>query len=499
MSEPRRIQPWTRRDFLQWGSLLAGGAVASSATGCAQLDRMIVGDGADETKRVMILGGGIAGLVAARELRKNNVSYRIFEGSSRIGGRLFSLPEFNEAGQAADLGAEWFSDEDDFLLSLCRELKIDLEVISEINRTPWHLSMDRAPDKISAERDYTHFRKQVLELKSRKTDKFLDAMSVAELLDSNSESLSAPAKAELKMVARRFCAEDLEKVSALLYLDRVGEDPSGQRELNKQKFRIAGGAQNLAYALYDKIAGVVPDYLFLKNHRLVEVRTRGKLLRMIFETPQGQFTIEAHTVICTLPLSCLRQVKGLENLGFSDHKLKLIQDLRYATAGKIVSSFGERFWSDEKGTWLDLENSAWIWDSTPPGKVNIPVRRGLLSYEVYGDSGAQLGIESLEGFKKALPRIYVRAESRDKNFHAAMETWQMMNWSLNPWALGSSSYLGTGQVTQFAGSLATSELKGRFIFAGEHTSYDSLGRVNGAVESGVRAALEAMKFRGDFK
>ena len=50
-----------RRDFLK---LLMSGA-ATGLVGCSALDRVLMGQSADNSDRVVILGGGMAGLSAA--------------------------------------------------------------------------------------------------------------------------------------------------------------------------------------------------------------------------------------------------------------------------------------------------------------------------------------------------------------------------------------------------------------------------------------------------
>jgi monoamine oxidase len=64
-------------------------------------------------------------------------------------------------------------------------------------------------------------------------------------------------------------------------------------------------------------------------------------------------------------------------------------------------------------------------------------------------------------------------------------------WPGNPWTKGSYSYFKPGQYTTFAG--VESEPEGRCHFAGEHTSLDFQGYLNGAVASGERAANEVVR------
>ena len=63
------------------------------------------------------------------------------------------------------------------------------------------------------------------------------------------------------------------------------------------------------------------------------------------------------------------------------------------------------------------------------------------------------------------------------------------SWGLDPWQRGSFALHAPGQIG-FLDVLAKAE--GRIHFAGEHTSIDAQGYLNGAVESGERASKEIL-------
>jgi monoamine oxidase len=67
---------------------------------------------------------------------------------------------------------------------------------------------------------------------------------------------------------------------------------------------------------------------------------------------------------------------------------------------------------------------------------------------------------------------------------------QLENWPLNPLTLGAYSFWKKGQYTAFAG--VEGEIEGTCHFCGEHTSIESQGYLNGAVESGERVASEVI-------
>jgi monoamine oxidase len=62
------------------------------------------------------------------------------------------------------------------------------------------------------------------------------------------------------------------------------------------------------------------------------------------------------------------------------------------------------------------------------------------------------------------------------------------NWPANPLTRGSYSFWKPGQYQSFVG--VEGEIEGACHFCGEHTSLDFQGYLNGAVETGERAARE---------
>jgi monoamine oxidase len=66
--------------------------------------------------------------------------------------------------------------------------------------------------------------------------------------------------------------------------------------------------------------------------------------------------------------------------------------------------------------------------------------------------------------------------------------WQLENWRANPLTRGSYSFWKPRQYQGFVG--VEREIEGDYHFCGEHTSLDFQGYLNGAVETGERAAVE---------
>lgn len=62
-----------------------------------------------ERTEVAILGGGLAGLVAARQLQKAGIAFRLLEARDRLGGRILSLDDQARPSEDGfDVGPSWF-------------------------------------------------------------------------------------------------------------------------------------------------------------------------------------------------------------------------------------------------------------------------------------------------------------------------------------------------------------------------------------------------------
>ena len=149
----------TKRQLLQYVGSVAGAAGVyrtmatlgmlgvSGLTGCGT-DRAVsqsMGDG----RRVVILGAGIAGLVAAYELDKLGYDCTILEATARAGGRNLTvrggdmMEEFNSTQRVefdaeddlyANMGPARIPYHHETILGYCKELGVPLEVFVNDNR-----------------------------------------------------------------------------------------------------------------------------------------------------------------------------------------------------------------------------------------------------------------------------------------------------------------------------------------------------------------------------
>ena len=149
--------PVTRRDFLTktskaalaaYPAMLALGMLRPAPAHPFQLQ------GGNVNKRIVILGGGLAGLAAAYELQKLGYQCTILEAQGRAGGRCWSVRGGDTAQETGSGIQKALFDKDLYFnagpsriphhhaltLHYCRELGVPIEVYNNINEAAYYFS-----------------------------------------------------------------------------------------------------------------------------------------------------------------------------------------------------------------------------------------------------------------------------------------------------------------------------------------------------------------------
>jgi monoamine oxidase len=156
--------------------------------------------------------------------------------------------------------------------------------------------------------------------------------------------------------------------------------------------------------------------------------------------------------------------------------------LRYGAATRLAVQFQRRFWrkAGRPNAFGSDQDTGAIWDANE----QQPGPAGILSFLAGGRASVGLqrqldaghGLESIVNgldWLGAPPKVLAS---------------QSVSWELDPWARGGYAYFDPSYDPRWRDLLA--QPAGRIVFAGEHTSIRWQGYMNGAVESGQRAAAE---------
>jgi monoamine oxidase len=222
------------------------------------------------------------------------------------------------------------------------------------------------------------------------------------------------------------------------------------------------------------------------SSELVAVRAAaGGTHELSFQQGSATRQVSADHVVLALPFSILRRSVDSSRAGCSALKRTAIAELGMGTNSKLHVQFTDRHWEQlgaNGDSYADTGyQSNWDVSRAQAGASGILVdyTGGTIGANV-GDRASSATRRFLDQVEPVLPGIGAKHNGR-----ATVDFWPAHRWTR-----GSYSYWKPGQYTRFAG--VERERSGTCHFAGEHTSVDFQGFLNGAVESGERAAREVI-------
>lgn len=475
-----------RRAFLR-----TGGAAAAAAALSLKAPRR-------RTAEIAVVGGGLAGLTCAYRLQQRGLYATVFEANTRFGGRCWTRRGDFAQGQIAEHGGELIDQSHHAIRHLAQEFQLPLAnlLAAEANGTePRFRFFGSAYDPRDAARDLRDIWQPMHRDLSRAgypttyyestpRGRELDQMSIAQWLAATVPGgLGAPL-AQLLSTAYEIeygAAADEQSALNLLYL--LAYSGPGRLRIfgpSNEKYHIVGGNDRLPALLADELAGQLAP-----EHRLLAVRKlpSGRI-RLTFATPGGTVADDFDHVVFALPFAVLRSAVDLSAADWSLRKLGAIEELGRGRNSKLNVQFVSRHWQPlgcNGETYSDLGYQA-TWDVTraQPGAAGI-----LVDYTGGATAASFGGADPLSRAQQFVQQLepVVPGSIAGFNGHATLDTWHD-----NPFTQCSYSFWRVGQYQLFAG--VEGEPEGNAWFCGEHTSIDAQGYMEGAVETGERAAAE---------
>ena len=487
-----------RKEGMRRRELLAGGAGLAVAAAFAgiRLPRATAAVGAP---RIAIVGAGLAGLTCAYRLKQAGYTATVYEASERTGGRCWTRRgEFAE-GQIAEHGGELIDQGHTEIRQLAQELGLTLDnlLAAEVNGNEPFNYFDGAPYTYTqATEDLKEIWQQIhkdtsaagyptLYTESTARGRELDAMSIADWIGAYVPGGMRSKLGQLLDVAYNIeYGAETSVQSSLNMLYLLGFSGQGQLRIfgpSNEKYHVRGGNDQIPARLTEALKGQVN-----RGSQLVAIKLNSDgSYRLSLKSGGSTSTVTADHVVLALPFSILRNV-DYSKAGFSAVKNTAIQQLGMGTNSKLHVQFRRRFWNDlgnQGDTYADTGyQNTWEVTRAQPGTAGI-----LVDY-TGGTIGASFGSGTpAEQAGRFLAQIEPVLPGATANWNGKATT---DFWTAYPWTKGSYSYWKVGQYTQFAG--AERQPEGNCHFAGEHTSIDFQGYLNGGVESGERAAGEIL-------
>ncbi|MDQ1346717.1 MAG: monoamine oxidase [Acidobacteriota bacterium] len=493
----RRTPGPTRRELLV-GATVAGTGLA---LGCDRVRSLLPGKLGGPRREVAIVGGGIAGLTCAWRLAQAGVAARVYEAQDRIGGRMWSLTGAFPEAQVCELGGELIDSNHAAIRALAAELHLELDDLSlyepgllkdlyyfdgrqysdaEVVEafTPVAERIDAVWETVTGE---------TVSYREPNGGEAIDNQSIAEWLDGAECSGWFRKLLDVAYTTEYGLETGDQSAWNLLMMIDTEPDPFKIFGESDERYHVRGGNDLIPRRLAERLAGRIETGARLEA---VAEKSSGDFL-LTFRRGGSTFEVAAERVVLALPFTLLRDVRI--DVSLPAVKRQAIAELGYGTNAKLMVGFSERIWREPRGAGgrepgsngsvlTDLPFQL-TWETTrmQAGKA------GILTCFTGGQRGVELGqgtpAAQSERFARELERIFPGAAERrigEARFH----------WPSFEFSKGSYASYRVGQWTTIGG--AEGERVGRLHFAGEHTSADFQGFMEGGCESGERVAGEIL-------
>lgn len=468
---------------------------------------------------VCILGAGLAGMVAAYELRCSPLKVIVLEAQQRSGGRCRTLRNGDvvSEGKGTSVPVEladglYFNPgparipQHHSTVGLCHELGVTLEPFINFNANALLFS-PAAPEGQSTRIRFRELEADsagyLSELAMRSTQELRDSFPAAthELLVPFLREYGALTADPLGTSCDRYIGSSrsgfidppsegvrsgtIKPPQPLEALLKTGLWRKARflREINQQTamLQIRGGVDGLAKALEAQVGSAIS---FGTKVQGIENRPDGGVVEVRTESHAGAVaTVLARRVICTIPLTVLRDIPS----NFRDDTRVAIEGVHYESACKLGIQTKRRFWESEGGTYGGV-----TFANLGIGQVWYPSadfgqQRGVLlcAYN-FGDAAREFAALDPAG---RFERVLREASQIHPELADTAESAAGVAWDNEPHARGAFAEYTETERRDLYPILLRGD--GCVRFAGEHMSYLT-GWMAGAIDSGRAVARQVV-------
>ncbi|QAY78806.1 NAD(P)/FAD-dependent oxidoreductase [Sphingosinicella sp. BN140058] len=454
---------------------------------------------APKARRVVVVGGGLAGLVALRQLRAMGADATLYEARQAVGGRTRSVggvfaPDFafDEGGQLVNADhADMRRLIGDLGLRLIdrnaggggREIQIgrngNAVAESELAEGLRAIAAAIAGDSDRLDHDYQGVAVEI------------DALSVSAYLDRHGlapgdvrDALEAGIRTEYGLEPNEASALEL-----LFNLPTVDGHRLTRLSLSDERYLVEGGAGRVAQALAARMGSAIR-----LGKRLSRVVIEGSGVRLGFADGEE---VAADRVVLALPAPLLRELSMEGPL--PPLWRELIEVVRLGANEKLIVGYDRQPWHQilgGDGALWSAQGFSEAWDAAS-SRTGGRDRPGALTYFL---GGAQVAAEAGTDNAALRDRFTAMAARVVPELPPPNGRVRRTRWGEDPLAQGAYIGFRPGQLTRFGSLLAVEEqgsarasMAGPLLFAGEWLSDAWPGYMNGAVQTGRIAAAAAVR------
>lgn len=439
----------------------------------------------------VIIGGGIAGLTAARELKRKGQNIILLEARERVGGRLYTTA-WHDAW--ADLGGQWVGPTQHNVLAMLEEYKIetfptfddgDTVLVWRGKRRQYSGTIPRINPLVLL--DYaqalSRFEKAAFKVPldtpwQAPNAERLDGQTFEDWIERNVKLKATKDLFHLYCMAV-FSAQprDISALHAMFYSHAGGGVEHLAAVANgAQEKRVVGGTMQLCQAIANELGDDV--IRFNSPVRAVEQDKEGVTVYC-----EGEAYKAAHVVIA-IPPTLTHKIEFTPALPV--RRQQLVQRTPMGSVIKAMARFDKPFWREQglNGQMAaDLGPVRVMFDNSPPDG-----RWGVLVGFFEGSDAREYSEMPIEQRKQGFLESAARAFGPDA---LKANDYIDQDWSGERWSGGCYGTLfGPGVWTEFGPAL--SQAVDRIHWAGADIAGEWNGYIDGAIETGFRAAREVL-------
>jgi polyamine oxidase len=430
--------------------------------------------GAGKPERVIVVGAGMAGLVAARLLHDSGFGVTVLEARERLGGRVWTD---NRLGAPLDLGGSWVHGVDGNPLTLwCERLGVRL-IESEADRLlidPRAKQTTRTALRQKAFMGRMAFNAAVAwsSWKSKAMARVHGPRSIS-VKDAVDPLLHARWLSELDRLVIATYLEMSEGVHGAPY-DKISVEEWFPLEGLERNAQPQGGFQPL---LDDAAAGL--DVRFASP--VDRIAWTGEGVTAVLE---GGERLAADRALVTVPVALLRAGKPAFDPPLPADQQRAIALLGYGAGilGKIYLRFPHQFWPD-KSKWFgrlpDAPDKRGTFNTfvSHVEETGLPILLSFANGRAARRYDCEMGDDDVKNVAIASLRKMFGA-----NRVPEPEAFIFPRWLCDPWARGGYTYPGVGSPAEDR-EVHARPLADRVFFAGEATEPGEYGTVHAALWS----------------
>ncbi|GAB2284560.1 Lysine-specific histone demethylase 1 2 [Dionaea muscipula] len=431
-------------------------------------------------RSVIIVGAGLAGLAAARQLLAFGFKVVVLEGRNRPGGRVYTL-KMGRKGQyaAVDLGGTVITGIDANPLGvLARQLSIPLHKVRD--NCPLYKPDGSLVEKDIDSRIESIFNKllaKVTELR-KMMGGFAADISLGSVLETLEEVYAvAKSKEERQLLNWHLANLEYANAGCLSELSAAYWDQDDPYEMGGDHCFLAGGNWKLIKALCEGI-----PIFYGKTVDTIRYGSQG------VEVIAGDQVFQADMILCTVPLGVLKQKAIRFEPELPKRKLDAIDRLGFGLLNKVAMVFPHVFWGDDLDTFGCLSGQShsrgefflfYSYHTVSGGPVLVALVSGEAAQVFECTNPSTL----LQRVLNVLRGIY---SPKGVNVPDPIQA-ACTRWSGDPLSYGSYSHVRVLSSGSDYDILAES-IEGRLFFAGEATNRKYPATMHGAFLSGFREA-----------